>query len=302
MSTQTSTPVANLPAVLALVGATAVWGSTFLVTKNSLDTMSVSNFLTWRFGLAAVILLSIAPARLWRLSAKVFGQAVMLGFLLGAGFLAQTTGLRETTAAVSGFLTGLMVVLTPLVAATVFRDRVTGRGWLAVAIATVGLGLISLHGWALPPGAAITLLGAACFAGQIASLSQWATPANGFALTAISVSVAALTCALVAGPAGELSIPDQTDQWVSLLYLAVGATCLGLLVQAWSQAQLSATTAAVIMTLEPVFAGVIAVVVGGETLTARSWLGGLLIVAAMFVAELGPRQSRDARSPRVECC
>ena len=90
-----------------------------------------------------------------------------------------------------------------------------------------------------------------------------------------------------------------SDDWAAILYLAIGATCLGLVLQAWSQSHLTATTAAVIMTLEPAFAGVTAVAIGGEVLTTRMWLGGLAILAAMFVAELGPRQCCDAEVPRV---
>lgn len=296
----TQREIAHLPAILGLLAATAVWGSTFLVTKDTLDTMSVSNFLSWRFGMAAVILLLFSPRRWLRLSPAELQRGVLLGVFLGLGFLAQTQGLRETSAAVSGFLTGLMVVLTPLVAATAFREQVTGRGWAAVGVATLGLALISLQGWSLSPGAGLTLLGAAFFAMQIASLSHWATRANGYGLTAVSVAVAALMCIVVALTIGEIAVPTESSEWTSLLYLAIGATCLGLVLQAWSQSHLTATTSAVIMTFEPVFAGAIAVIIGGEILTARMWLGGFVIVGAMFLAELGPRKCCDAELPRVE--
>jgi drug/metabolite transporter (DMT)-like permease len=85
-------------------------------------------------------------------------------------------------------------------------------------------------------------------------------------------------------------------------YLAVAATCLGFVVQAWAQSTLTATTAAVVMTTEPVFAALLAAAFGGETLSAAAWLGGLLVVLSMFVAELGPRRCCDALSPRIECC
>ena len=290
---------AHPTAILGLLAATVVWGSTFLVTKDTLDTMSVSNFLSWRFGVAAFILLLFAPRRWLRLTPEELRRGLLLGVFLGLGFLAQTQGLRETSAAVSGFLTGLMVVLTPLVAATAFREKVTARGWGAVGVATLGLALISLQGWSLSPGAGLTLVGATFFAMQIASLSHWATPANGYGLTAVSVTVAALMSIAVAATTGDLTVPTQTAEWTSLLYLAVGATCLCLVLQAWSQSHLSATTSAVIMTFEPVFAGIIAVAIGGEALTSRIWLGACLIVGAMFLAELGPRECCDAEVPRV---
>lgn len=286
-------------AVGGLLVATVVWGSTFLVTKQTLDSMSVPNFLSWRFGVAAVVLLLVAPRRWLSLTPTQRRHGALLGVFLGLGFLAQTQGLRETSAAVSGFLTGLMVVLTPLVAASAFREDVTGRGWAAVGVATLGLGLISLQGWTLSPGAGLTLLGAAFFAMQIASLSHWSTAASAYGLTTLSVAVAAAICIAVTLLRGEAVLPSRADEWGAVLYLAVGATCLGLVLQAWSQSHLAATTAAVIMTFEPVFAGLIAVGIGGEAGTARLWLGGAMIVGAMFLAELGPRRCCDAELPRV---
>lgn len=290
----------STPATVALLAATALWGSTFLVTKNSLDTMSVTNLLAWRFGIAAVVLLALGGQRLRTMAARDRRRSGLIGLFLAGGFVAQTAGLQYTSAAVSGFLTGLMVVLTPLIAATLFGERVSRRGWLAVALAAAGLALVSLRGWEVSPGALLTLLGAAGFSLQIASLSHWATRENSYSLTTVSVTVAALACGVTAGLTGELTVPSGTEEWGALLYLALGATCLGLLLQAWSQSRLSATTSALLMTMEPVFAAMIAVLVGGETVSSRVWLGGLLIVAAMLLAELGPRGSRDACCPRLE--
>ncbi len=290
----------HLPAVIALLGATAVWGSTFLVTKDSLDTLSVANLLFWRFGIAALVLLAVAPGRWLHLTTTEWRRGILLGLFLGSGFLAQTEGLRHTSAAVSGFLTGLMVVFTPLVAAALFSERITRRGWMAVAVATAGLGLISFNGFSLSPGSAITVLGALLFSLQIASLSRWATRENSYGLTAVSVAVTAAVCLVAAALGDGVTTPARTDEWVAILYLALGATCLGLVLQAWSQSHLTATTAAVIMTLEPAFAAIIAVGIGGEVLTDRMWLGATAIVAAMFIAELGPRECCDAEVPRVQ--
>jgi uncharacterized membrane protein len=99
---------------------------------------------------------------------------------------------------------------------------------------------------------------------------------------------------------GGVTMPSNRPDWTAILYLALGATCFGLVLQAWSQSHLSATTAAVIMTLEPAWAGAIAVVIGGEVLTLRMWIGAALILAAMFIAEFGPRGKRDVEVPWVE--
>jgi drug/metabolite transporter (DMT)-like permease len=291
-----------LARVLMLTAATAVWGSTFVVTKGTLPGMATAGFLAWRFGIAAVVLALVWSRRLRAMTARDVRQGVLLGIFLASGFLLQTTGLREVSAASSGFLTGTMVVLTPLMAAVVFRERVGRAGWGAVLLAMCGIALLTLPGWTPGLGAVLTVGGAACFALHIAGLSRWATSANARGLTALSVLVAAGLCAGTAIVSGGIHAPPTPSAWRSLLYLAVVATCLGFAVQAWAQSGLSATQAAVVMTLEPVFAAALAAAVGGEHLSVAAAAGGLIVVASMFVAELGPRDCCDAMSPRVECC
>jgi drug/metabolite transporter (DMT)-like permease len=285
-----------------LTAATAVWGSTFVVTKGTLTGMATASFLAWRFGIAAAVLVFVWSRRLREMTARDVRHAVLLGVFLASGFLLQTTGLRDVTAASSGFLTGTMVVLTPLMAAAVFRERVGRAGWVAVLMAMGGIALLMLPGWTPGLGAVLTVGGAACFALHIAGLSRWATSANARGLTALSVAVAAGLCAGAAIMSGGIEAPPGPSAWRSLLYLAIVATCVGFAVQAWAQSGLSATRAAVIMTLEPVFAAALAAAVGGEHLSLAAAAGGLIVVASMFVAELGPRECCDALSPRVECC
>ena len=190
---------ARLPATAALLAATAVWGSTFIVTKDSLAHMPSASFLTWRFGIAAVALLVARPGSLRALPRTDQWHALLLGVVLAAGFLLQTNGLLHTLAGVSGFLTGASVILTPVVAATFFGEKVSRTGWIAVALSAAGIaglaGGSSTPSWA---GTLLTLGGAACFAVHITGLSQWATRRNAYALTAVSVTVAAILCAAAA--------------------------------------------------------------------------------------------------------
>lgn len=172
-----------------------------------------------------------------------------------------------------------------------------------MVLAGVGVGLLA-GGFSggVSLGAGLTLAGAACFAGHIAGLGAWATHANAVGLTAWSVAVAALLAGSASLLGAGLTVPTDRATWAAVAYLALLATCLGFVVQAWAQSTLSAITAAVVMTLEPVFAAVIATALGGESLPPPGWLGGLIVVTAMFVAEVGARRCCDAMSPRVECC
>jgi drug/metabolite transporter (DMT)-like permease len=199
---------------------------------------------------------------------------LLLGCALTPGFLLQTTGLLHTPAGLSGFLTGAAVILTPVVAATLFKDQVGRAGWLAVALSAAGIaGLTESVTAPSPSGAALTLAGAVCFAVYIAGLSRWATARNAYGLTAGSVSVAAVLCMAVALIGGGMTAPQTAQAWTSVLYLGLVATCAGLAVQAWAQSALTATTTAVTMTMEPVFAAVIAVAAGERGLSPLGWLG-----------------------------
>ena len=193
--------------------------------------------------------------------------------------------------------------MVPVVASVVFSVRVTAQGWLAVGLSAVGLVLLTAGpGSSLSTGALLTLAGAAGFAGHITALSAWATPSNAVGVTAVSVVVAATVCGSWAVLAQQVEVPSTAGAWAAVLWVALVATCLGLAVQAWAQGALPATTAAVIMTMEPVFAAALAVVVAGEVLPPLAWLGGVLVVVAMGTAEIGARACCDVAAPRVECC
>ncbi len=294
----------TLPATAALVAATAVWGSTFIVTKDSLDELDPASFLAWRFGIGAAALLLVRAATVARLTRPELRRSALLGIALAGGFLLQTSGLQHTLAGVSGFLTGAAVILTPVVAALVFREQVGRAGWAAVALSTAGIATLA-GGVGTPSvlGAALTLAGAACFAVHITGLSQWATRENAYGMTAVSVTVAAVLCAAFAIVTGHgITVPASASAWQAVLYLGILATCVGFAVQAWAQSALTATAAAVVMTMEPVFAAVLAAARGETGLGWVGWTGGLLVVAGMALAELGPRDCCDAMAPRVECC
>jgi drug/metabolite transporter (DMT)-like permease len=211
----------------------------------------------------------------------------------GVAQLLQTAGLAHTAASVSGFVTGMYVVFTPLLAAVVLRRPVGRVTWIAVALATVGLAALSLRGVAFGFGEAITLAGAVLYAAHIIGLGVWATSRDAVGLAAVQMGTIALVCTPFALPGG-ITVPATAGDWVGMLYMALIAGALALLVQTWAQAHLAATRAAVIMTMEPVFAAGFAVAFGGESLTARMVLGGALVLAAMYLVELGPRRSADA--------
>ncbi len=284
--------------VAALVAVTAVWGSTFVVVKDAIARMPVLDFLAWRFALAAVLMVVARPRAAARLSPAGRRHGLLLGLALGAGYVAQTLGLRTADAAVSGFITGMFVVFTPLAAAVLLRRAPSRSAWAAVALATVGLGLLSLEGFRVGGGEALTLLCAAAFALHIVGLGEWSSRHDAYALAVVQLAVVATGCGIGAA-VGGLSVPRDRDVWLALVVTALLATAVAFVVQTWAQAHLEPTRAAVIMTMEPVFAGVFAAV-AGETFGTRKLAGSALILAAMLAVELGPRRGAEGDVPRLE--
>lgn len=279
-------------ATLALVGATAVWGGTFVVVQGAVERMPVLPFLFWRFALAAVALWAVSPRTVLALDPERRRHGLLLGLMLGAGYVLQTFGLQHTTATAAGFITGMFVVFTPMLGWLVLGQPPTRAVWVGGALALVGLGLISLNGLSIGLGDLLTLGCALAFAGHIVGLGQWSTPQDAHALTVLQLAVVALMCLIASPLQGGLMLPPDGQVWAAIVFLALAATALAFLAQTWAQSHLPATRAAIVLTLEPVFAGVFGVTVGGDELTARLVAGGLCILAAMYVVELAPRLRR----------
>jgi drug/metabolite transporter (DMT)-like permease len=283
---------------LGLLAVTAAWGSTFFLIKDLLDRIPVADFLAVRFTIAALALWLIAPKAVAKLSPIARRRAVLLGLVYGAGQLLQTAGLGYTSASVSGFVTGMYVVMTPLFAAALVRVRVGASAWAAVVLATGGLALLSLQGFAVGLGESLTLASAALYALHIVALGAWSTPREALGLSMVQLAVITVVCWAGALPAG-VELPATGPDWLSTLYMALVAGAFALVAQTWAQAHMSATRAAIVMTMEPVFAAGFAVAWGGEDLSARMVGGGTLVLAAMYLAELGPRRGRDAEVPHL---
>ncbi len=280
-------------AMLALVAVTMVWGSTFFLIKDLLDRVPASDFLALRFAIATVALVAIAPRACLRLSAQTRQRAVVAGVVYGAAQLLQTVGLGHTDASVSGFITGLYVVATPVIAAAAFGIRIERRVWAAVVLATAGLAVLSLRGASAGFGELVTFGCALLYAVHIVLLSRWARSEDAIAMATIQMATIAVMSAVFAAPGG-ITVPDRAGDWWSVLYMAVVAGALAMLAQTWAQAHLDAARAALVMTLEPVFAATFAVVLGTESVHGRLLVGGGLVLAAMMLAE---RSGRPAPAP-----
>lgn len=298
MTATLSSRASTLAPAAALIGVTAVWGSTFVVIKDVTERIPVADFLAVRFTIAAVALWLLAPRSVARLGPVARRRALVLGAVYGAAQLLQTFGLTLVSASVSGFLTGLYVVLTPVIAAVLLRESVARATWLAVGLATAGLAVLSLNGFAIGLGELLTVLSAVGYALHIVLLGRWSTPGQTMGLAVVQMGVIAVMCGVAAVPGG-IVLPSTPGDWVAMAYIALAAGALAMVAQTWAQARLPATRAAIIMTTEPVFASTFGVLVDGDPVTPRFVVGAALVLAAMYTAELGPRRAREGAVPHL---
>lgn len=289
-------------AVFGLVLVTAIWGSTFIVIKDALDHIAPLDYLGIRFVIAAIVPALLFQGRLRRAGTSDWVAGLALGGLYGLAQVAQTIGLKHTDASVSGFITGTYVVITPVILWALFRQRVSRGIWIAVMLAIGGLATISLtgvNGGGL--GELLTLTGAFLYALHIVLLDRWATRVDAQTLTVTQLIGVGLTCSLLAVING-VEFPHTPSVWGAILYTAIVAGVVTMLLQTWSQRHLKPTNVAILMTLEPVFASIFAIGFGGELLTKRLAIGGGLILAATFVgirASRLPADSRRHHNPRL---
>ena len=274
-----------MKALLALIAVTAVWGVTFVQVKDAVALYPLFAFLAVRFAIASLTLAGPAAARLRRLDRRGAAAGVVLGLLLAAGYALQTAGLARTTVSSTGFITGMYVVLTPLIALALFRQRIGLATWFGVALATVGLALLSgIHAGSVA-GDLLVLAAAAVYSLQIVLMELYAPRYDAFALTFLEMLTAFVAFAIVAAALGDLEVPRGATVWGALLVTGIFASALGFLVQTWAQRRTSATQTALAFSMEPVWAGIFGFALAGDRLGVLGWTGCAVILAGIVVAE-----------------
>ncbi|SEG90151.1 Permease of the drug/metabolite transporter (DMT) superfamily [Thermomonospora echinospora] len=268
-------------AVGALVAITAVWGSTFPISKDLLTRQPVPDFLALRFLTAALVVGLVRPGALLRAGWRVVGVGVGLGLIYFTGQYLQFVGLQHTAPTVSAFVVSMYVVFTPLLACLLTRKLPSPRTAIATVLATAGVAVMSLRGFSLGWGEMLTVFAASLYAAHILALGRWSRARTAYALAVVQLGTMGLAFLAVASIDG-VQLPEARDI-PAFLYLAILAGGIALLGQTWAQAHLPAPTVSIIMVLEPVWAGVIGVSVFGERLDARIILGGILILFALVV-------------------
>jgi drug/metabolite transporter (DMT)-like permease len=310
----------NLGADGAIVLTTLVWGSTFVISRDILDRWPPLPYLALRLPLAALALALLFPRHLFGATRDAWKAGATLGLLIGLGFLGQTTGLLYTTPAKSAFITGITTPLVPVVSYVLFRARPSRENLAGIVLASAGGALILAPAGAagVNTGDLLTLCMTLLFATHISLMSAYARRFDARQLSAIQIVVAASVAVAAwsllrayASLAGVWTLSpglareaefltfDTRAAW-QLAYMVVVATVGVFLLWTWGQARMSATHAAVIFSLEPIFATAFAVILRGsaEWAGGRATVGAILVLAGVLVSEL--RWGRRAEKSVVD--
>ena len=278
---------------LMLVAITAVWGSTFVIVKGAVEQMPSFTFMALRFSLAALVMSPILVLRLKRLDRPTLIAGCLLGLPLYAMYAFQTFGLLGTTASKAGFVTGLFVAFVPAIEMVWFRHRPKSTTLGGVGLAVVGLGLLTMTDHFTMGTGDLLVLGAAFFvAVHIIVLSRYSPRYDVLLLVALQLAVAAALHAASAFIFETPVMPPNSGVWGAIAVTGLLASALAFFVQTHAQKTVGPTRTAVVLTAEPVFAGVFGYLWRGEVFAFRGWIGATMILAAMFLVEVWPALRR----------
>ena len=280
-------------ALWSLVGVAAMWGISFVVMKPAIAQQPFMDFLAIRFTIATAIMFAIRPKVIFALKGRMLVIGGALGVILGFAYITQTLALDLTTAAITGFLTGTYVVLTPILGWIIFRKKIGIKVAIGAILALIGLGLISITGVSIEVGQIWGIVCAVLFALHIVGLGRYSAGLDSYALTFVQLFFVAVVFWIGALPDGYVS-PPTIEVWYAVLFTAIFATVIAFFVQTWAQARMDPSRVAIVLTLEVVFTALISVGVGQEELALRTIIGGAFMVAAMLIVEW-PTKGRKAK-------
>lgn len=281
---------------LSLLAVTAIWGGTFVTVQDAVATFPVMTFLALRFTLATLVFLplllrgrsptSSSLPRPQRRHAIL--PSLLIATTLFAGYAFQTYGLRFTTPAKAGFITGITVVLVPIGSALFLRRPPKKAAIIGVALATIGLAALTLNrDLSIAPGDLLVLGCTVSFAAQILLVGRFAPRFDALSLAAGQIAGVALLGWLVALAVDGVPAWPTGKIWFAAAFTGVLATSFAFWAQTMAQRFTSPTHTALIFAMEPVFAAIFSFLLIGEQLTTRAVLGCSLILAGMLISESG---------------
>ncbi|MBN2027823.1 MAG: DMT family transporter [Actinobacteria bacterium] len=281
-------------AELSLIAITVIWGLTFSMVKETLEVIPPFVFMSYRFALAFLVMAAVCGRRIARLDRSTAAAGLLLGIFLYGAYSFQTFGLQYTTAGNAGFITGLFVVFVPILSTVILRKRPGMRSVLSVIVATIGLGLLSLQpGLKVNSGDILVLACAFTYSLHIIFMDRFVERYDLLLLTLLQMGVVAVLQTGSAFIFEDFVFPTDGYSWLTIVVCGVFASALAFFVQAWAQREISPVRTSVVLIMEPVFSVFFGIILLGETLSWRGWLGCALMLAGMLITEIRPERSAE---------
>ena len=276
----------NVSSKLALFGATLIWGSSFLIVKNSMDVMEPHVLLGFRFTIGCLLLSLFFYKRLKNLNKDYFIKGAVIGIFIFLGYSLQTIGITDTTPGKSAFLTAVYCVIVPFLFWLVNKSKPDIYNVIAAIVCVLGIGLVSLNGdFSIHKGDAFTLAGGVFFAAHIVAVAKFSKDKDPVLITILQFGYAAIFSWIIAFLFEDMPKTWDVGTMIGLAYLAIFATTVALLLQNIGQKHTNPSSAAIILTLESVFGVLFSVVFYHEEITLRLFLGFLIIFIAIIISE-----------------
>jgi len=285
-----------LPAV-AVLGVAITWGVSFAVVKATVGEVSPSRLVGWRFALATLTLLTLRPRVLGDLDRQIVSRGIVLGALLGIGFVLCTIGMQTTSVLISAFVTGTTVVFAPLIAWILLRRRLTTRAAAAVFLALMGLAMITMRSFAVGPGTLLILAAAVLWALHLVALERWSRAGHLYGLTVIQLATSAtvaLGCQVLLDDWQGFTPPMPAA--AGIIFLGAGGTGGTFIALSWAQTRLDTTTTAVILTLEPLVGAGLGRRLGDAWTTTTTLAGVITVISAVCLVARPSGQTARIRS------
>ena len=283
-------------AVVALLLVGFVWGAAFVLMKDAIQEQPYMDFLATRFTVAAVAMFLLRPVVASKLAPGDLKYGAIAGVVLAFAYITQTIGLELTTASISGFLTGLYVVITPLLAWLVLKQKISLKIFIGAVLASIGLGVLS--------GAATTvefqigqiwlIVCAVLYAVHILVLGKFGQGRDSYRFAMLQIAfVAIVTWAFAL--ADGYQAPPNGSVWFAIVFTALLSTVFAFWVQTWAQTIIEPSRVALLITSEVIFTAMLAVGVGQEPLTLTMVVGGSIMVVAMLLVEWPTSKSKSIK-------
>jgi drug/metabolite transporter (DMT)-like permease len=273
-------------AVIALLGVGFTWGAAFVLMKDAIEQQPYMDFLATRFTIAALAMILLRPFVALKMQAGDLKYGGLIGVVLAFGYITQTIGLELTTAATSGFLTGLYVVFTPLIAWLFVKYKISGRVAIGVLFSIFGLAIFSgaAQSVEFQVGQIWLVVCAVLYAIHILLLGKYGQGRNSYRFAMLQIAFVALVTwgfAIVDG----YQPPPNFEVWFAILFTALLSTVMAFWIQTWAQTLLDPARVALLITSEVIWTAVLAIGMGQEPLTLAIVVGGGMMLTAMLIVE-----------------